>query len=130
MRGLRVLVCGGRKYLDQDHVWTTLAELNAEQPIGLIIHGAATGADRLAQDWARSRLIPEREFDANWPKYGAEAGAIRSQQMIDEGKPDLIVAFPGGPGTADLVQRARLRGLKVIEVAEPARGAPKTSAGR
>jgi hypothetical protein len=119
MEGLRVLVCGGRNYHDQEHVWTTLSELNAKQPIGLLIHGAATGADRMAQAWALSRLIPDREFDANWPKYGGAAGAIRNQQVIDEGKPDLVVAFPGGPGTADLVQRAKLHSVKVIEVPRP-----------
>ena len=106
----------GRNYHDQEHVWTFLSELTAKQPIGLLIHGAATGADRLAQAWARNRLIPDREFDANWPEHGSAAGVIRNQQMIDEGKPDLIVAFPGGPGTADLVQRAKLHGVKVIEV--------------
>jgi predicted polyphosphate/ATP-dependent NAD kinase len=116
MDGLRVLVCGGRNYRDQDHVWTFLSELNAKQPIGLLIHGAATGADRLAQAWARNRLIPDREFESNWPVDGAAAGPMRNQRMIDEGKPDLIVAFPGGPGTADLMQRAKLHGVKVIEV--------------
>ena len=119
MDGLRVLVCGGRNYRDQEHVWTTLSELNAKQPIGLLIHGAATGADRLAQAWALSRLIPDREFDANWPKYGGAAGAIRNRQVIEEGKPDLVVAFPGGPGTVDLVQRAKLHSVKVIEVPPP-----------
>ena len=119
MEGLRVLVCGGRNYHDQEHVWTTLSELNAKQPIGLLIHGAATGADRLAQAWALSRLIPDREFDSNWPKYGGAAGEIRNRHMIDEGKPDLVVAFPGGPGTTDLVQRAKLHGVKVIEVPSP-----------
>jgi hypothetical protein len=86
----------------------------------LLIHGAATGADRLAQAWARNRLIPDREFDANWPEHGGGAGAIRNQRMIDEGKPDLVVAFPGGPGTDDLMQRAKLHGVKVIEVARRA----------
>jgi len=119
MDGLRVLVCGGHNYHDQDHVWTTLSGLNAKQPIGLLIHGAATGADRLAQAWALKRLIPDREFDANWPKDGSAAGAIRNQHMIDEGKPDLVVAFSGGPGTADLVRRAKLHGVKVIEISRP-----------
>ena len=119
MEGLRVLVCGGRNYHNQEHVWTTLSELDAKQPIGLLIHGAATGADRLAQAWALNRLIPDREFDSNWPKYGGAAGAIRNQHMIEEGKPDLVVAFSGGPGTADLVQRAKLHGVKVIEVPPP-----------
>jgi hypothetical protein len=116
MDGLRVLVCGGRNYRDQDHVWTFLSELDAKQPIGLLIHGAATGADRLAQAWARNRLIPDREFESNWPVDGAAAGPMRNQRMIDEGKPDLVVAFPGGPGTADLIQRAKLHGVKVVEV--------------
>jgi hypothetical protein len=117
MDGLRVLVCGGRNYRDQEHVWKFLSELDAKQPIGLLIHGAATGADRLAQGWARHRLIPDREFESNWPVDGAAAGPMRNQRMIDEGKPDLVVAFPGGPGTADLLQRAKLHGVKVIEVA-------------
>ena len=120
MDGLRVLVCGGRNYRDQEHVWTFLSELNAKQPIGLLIHGAATGADRLAQAWARNRLIPDREFESNWPVDGAAAGPMRNQRMIDEGKPDLVVAFPGGPGTTDLMQRAKMHGVKVIEVARHA----------
>ena len=74
MDGLRVLVCGGRKYHDQEHGWTFLSELAAKQPIGVLIHGAATGADRLAQAWARNRLIPDREFDANWPEHGGALG--------------------------------------------------------
>ena len=119
MEGLRVLVCGGRNYHDQQHVWTTLSDLNAKRRIGLLIHGAATGADRLAQAWALNRLIPDREFDSNWPKHGGAAGAIRNQHMIEEGKPDLVVAFPGGPGTADLVQRAKLHGVEVMEVPSP-----------
>jgi hypothetical protein len=119
MEGLRVLVCGSRNYRDQEHVWTTLSELNAKQPIGLLIHGAATGADRLAQAWALNRVIPDREFNANWPEHGGAAGVIRNQRMIDEGRPDLVVAFPGGPGTADLVQRAKLHGVKVVEVPSP-----------
>jgi len=27
--------------------------------------------------------------------------------MLDEGRPTLVVAFPGGRGTADMVRRAR-----------------------
>ena len=43
-------------------------------------------------------------------------GHIRNQQMIDEGKPDLVVAFKGGTGTADMVRRAKKHNIKVIEV--------------
>jgi hypothetical protein len=37
--------------------------------------------------------------------------------MLDDGKPELVVAFPGGRGTADMMRRAREAGVEVIEVA-------------
>jgi hypothetical protein len=36
--------------------------------------------------------------------------------MLDEGKPDLVVAFPGGGGTKDMVRRAVKAGLSIHEV--------------
>jgi hypothetical protein len=33
--------------------------------------------------------------------------------MIDEGKPDLVIAFPGGRGAADMVSRAIKAGIRV-----------------
>jgi hypothetical protein len=39
----------------------------------------------------------------------------RNQQMLDEGRPDLVVAFPGGAGTANMVKLARAIGCEVIE---------------
>jgi predicted Rossmann-fold nucleotide-binding protein len=55
-------------------------------------------------------------FPANWPKHGKGAGFIRNQQMLNEGKPDLMIAFPGGKGTADMIEKAIKAGIKVIEV--------------
>ena len=36
--------------------------------------------------------------------------------MLDDGKPDMVVAFPGGRGTEDMMRRARNAGIRVIEV--------------
>jgi len=36
--------------------------------------------------------------------------------MIDEGKPDLVLAFPGGRGTDDMVRRAEKAGIEVRRV--------------
>lgn len=77
-----------------------------------MIEGGANGADHFAKAWAEERGIPFRTFHANWRMYGRAAGAIRNAQMLAEGKPDLVVAFPGGPGTADMVRRA---GINVME---------------
>jgi hypothetical protein len=36
--------------------------------------------------------------------------------MLDQGKPEVVVAFPGGRGTADMVRRAKLAKILVVEV--------------
>jgi UDP-N-acetylmuramoylalanine-D-glutamate ligase len=118
---MRILVCGGRDYCDyhefdrrMDDLYSWLGE---GEDFGLtVIQGGAKGADFLAKGWAKSLGFPCTEFPADWKKHGKAAGAIRNQQMLDEGKPDLVVAFPGGNGTKDMVSRARKAGIEVIEV--------------
>ena len=54
---------------------------------------------------------------AKWDELGRngrKAGPIRNQQMLDEGRPSLVVAFPGGRGMADMVRRARNAGVEAI----------------
>lgn len=111
-----VLVCGGRNYADRIHLWDVLEAFETLfGPIAQLIHGGARGADRLAGEWATLRHIPVRQFPAQWDKNGRAAGPLRNQQMLDEGKPDIVVAFPGGAGTADMVRRAHAADIKVIE---------------
>jgi hypothetical protein len=81
--------------------------------VDAIIHGGARGADSMAGEFANETGIEEIVFPADWKMYGRRAGPIRNQQMLDEGKPDLVVAFPGGRGTADMVGRARTAGIEV-----------------
>lgn len=113
---MRVLVCGGRCFDDEGLVETTLNDLGVTH----IIEGGATGADMLACKWARANLGGGSEhisqFKARWDAYGKAAGPIRNQEMLDKGKPDLVVAFAGGRGTADMVRRAKRVGIPVKEV--------------
>ncbi len=120
---MRVLVCGGRDYADKDEVWRVLdgvAQVRDENSLGeniVLIHGACpTGADLWASGWAAANWQTEKRYPANWERDGRAAGPIRNQRMLDEGKPDLVVAFPGGRGTEDMKRRSRLAGIKVIEV--------------
>ncbi len=123
---MRVLVCGGRNFTDGDLLWNTLTET-----VGIthIIHGAATGADEQAMIWAQMMTgVIHIPFPAKWKdlnvegavirngKYGSYnvmAGFQRNQRMLDEGKPDLVIAFPGGNGTADMVSKAKAAGIPV-----------------
>lgn len=116
---MRILVCGGRDYLDYNYLDITLFDI---LDIGItgkdhtIIQGEAKGADFLSKVFAHEYELKVESFPANWKKYGKAAGSIRNQQMLDEGKPDLVVAFPGGTGTADMVRRAKKAGVEVLEI--------------
>lgn len=114
----RVLVCGGRKYINAEKLSAVLSQLHVDTPISLLIHGGARGADRMANQWAVHAKIPRAAFYANWGEHGKAAGPMRNQMMIDQGMPDLVVAFSGGRGTADMVRRAKRAGIEVREIPE------------
>jgi hypothetical protein len=108
---MKALVCGGRMFFDYERVRRVLDGMK----ITSVIEGGACGADGLAKRWATERDIECETFRAEWKKFGRGAGHIRSQLMLDQGKPDLVVAFPGGTGTDDMVARARKAGITVVE---------------
>lgn len=103
---MKVLVCGGRYYDDEDLVNIVLDRIHGETPITAIVHGGAQGADYLGGLWARKHGIKEIVYRAQWGLHGRAAGPIRNQEMLDKEKPDMVLAFPGGKGTADMRQRA------------------------
>lgn len=109
---MRVLVCGGRDYAD----WARVKEVLDALKVTHIIHGAARGADSLGGRYATEHDILSSEFPALWDKYGRAAGPIRNKQMLTEAKPDLVVAFPGGRGTANMVKQAEKAGVSVYMV--------------
>lgn len=110
---IRVLVCGGRNYADSARMAAVLARLHGKYPIDVVIHGAARGADELAGRWAASNGIACDAYLADWDRHGKSAGMIRNTTMLREGKPDCVVAFPGGAGTAHMVRISRAAGLSV-----------------
>lgn len=125
---MKVLVCGGRDYADKQKVYDKLSFAHDAggspwlMEITHLIHGAARGVDSYANDWALSHTCHDgtpiyvTAFKPDWNKHGLAAGSIRNQQMLDEGKPQMVFAFPGGIGTADMVTRASAAGLPVVMV--------------
>lgn len=100
---MRILVCGGRKYDNADHVYKVLAEY-VRGPV-TIIHGDASGADAIAAKMAFELGYPVEAYPADWKSHLRNAGPIRNQEMIDSGV-DLVIAFAGGAGTRDTMRRA------------------------
>lgn len=126
----KVLVCGGRDYgwklengvkIQDDAAKrkvykaldTLLCAVKDEGRNLILIHGAAAGADSLSDWWAQEREIQIEAYPADWATHGRAAGFIRNSQMLKEGKPNLVLAFPGGRGTAMMVSLAEKSGVVV-----------------
>ena len=112
----RVLVCGGRDFADYERLDAVLDWLHERHRFTALIQGEARGADRMAGEWADARGVECLRFPADWDKHGRRAGPIRNRQMLVEGRPDLVVAFPGGRGTANMIEQAEKAGVRVIKV--------------
>jgi hypothetical protein len=105
---INVVVAGGREYenypelsqkLDQ-----TISQLNIPEGMSVnIVSGGARGADTLAEKYAQERGLGLQVFPANWNEKGLSAGTLRNTQMAKEG--DVLVAFPGGTGTENMIQQ-------------------------
>jgi hypothetical protein len=113
---MKALICGGRKFNDMKLASSTLDRLRTELGFTNIIQGGATGADTIAMLWANSRGVPNVTYPAQWNIHGKKAGPMRNTQMLEEGKPDVVIAFPGDKGTRDMVSKAEAAGVKVILV--------------
>lgn len=113
-KGIRVLVCGGRRFNDALTLGSWLGGLMRDPGIACIIHGGAQGADFMAGKFAEWKGIPVEVYPAKWKEDGKAVGPIRNSRMLKEAKPDLVVAFPGGKGTADMVKRAKAAGVSVL----------------
>lgn len=123
---MRLLVCGSRHFDDwnliHQHIYNIFSRCEDRTPEGdvdfTIIEGGAKGADFLARVFAKFVGLPFIEFPADWEKHGKAAGPIRNKQMLDEGRPDLVLAFraPNSRGTQNMIDQAKAAGVKTIVV--------------
>lgn len=109
---MKVLVCGGHDYNKYFVIYDSLDKLEITPT--LIISGEARGADSWAKQWANDRNIKYKGYPADWNLYGAKAGYYRNKQMLEEGNPELVVAFPGEKGTRMMISLANNALIPVI----------------
>ena len=114
-RPLNVIVAGGRNYSDYKTVKAKLDDFRSTLKPGReinIISGGAPGADSLGERYAKENNLDIRRFSADWNQHGKAAGPIRNEQMAAEG--DVLISFPGGTGTKNMIKNMRSRGKRVI----------------
>lgn len=127
---LRILVTGSRHWTDRGLVESALdAQVRAyglaDQPSRVtLVHGAAPGADTLADGVARERGWTVHEYPADWSRYGRDAGPIRNAHMVSLGA-DTCIGFPlpDSRGTWDCMSKADGASIPVVTVADYLTGA-------
>jgi hypothetical protein len=113
----RILICGGRDFADQSLFNHTMAQCKSFFAKEFcIINGFARGADRMAHVWAFFEGCPSLCVPANWDFYGKKAGPIRNNWMLKWCAPDLVIAFPGGHGTEDMIKQSLTHNIAVYRV--------------
>jgi len=113
-----VLVCGSREWNNVEMIHKHVASLSPSK----VIHGGCKGADSIAGVIAEDMGILVQVFEADWKSHGRAAGPIRNQKMLDEGKPDLVLAFHNNigssRGTSDMIKRAQRHGVPCKIISE------------
>lgn len=117
---MRVIVCGSRNFGERPdqraRIHAALDALHAKTPITFLWHGNARGVDSAAGEWAmQHKTIRVCPVPAEWSKYGDRAGPIRNKNMLGQGI-ELVIAFPGGKGTTNMVTQAERAGVRVIKM--------------
>lgn len=113
-----VIVCGSRDYSPElsQHMPRIMREYVPE----LIIQGGTRGADAAAAWYAKEWGIPCEEVTADWEAHGRKAGPIRNREMLRRlmahGTDVAVIAFPGGVGTASMINMAKKARVRVISV--------------
>ena len=128
-REVRVLVAGARRHRSEHVVEQALEEIR-ERAGGagiVLVHGGEPGAETTALDWAERNGVEMDIYHAEWkkeidgspyPVNNPAAGAERNERMFEEGRPDMVLAFPEGDdrATRSVVRMAEKKGVPVEEV--------------
>ena len=112
---------GGRDLAwPQQRIAAELLARSSGRLVHLVLHGGARGADAAIGRAALQLGWSSAVMPAQWERHGRAAGPIRNRELLEQAiaravahtspvsiASVLVVAFPGGVGTASLVQQAR-----------------------
>ena len=129
---MRVVIFGGRRFGNKRLFANTMVAFEREiGKITFVIEGNADGADAMGKRWAQINRRGVLTYAPIWEdlhtmpvkiktnkhgaRYNSLATLVRNQRMVDEGKLDYAIMFPGESGTADMARRLKAAGVKIFE---------------
>jgi hypothetical protein len=115
---MKIAVVGSRNFNDKSKLFDILDTLEQQvkdfDQIDLIVSGGATGADQLAEEYAKEKGIKTDIYLPQYNLYGRGAALKRNLQIIDAA--DIVVAFWDGksPGTNHTINESKKREKEVL----------------
>ena len=106
---MKVVIAGSRDITDYDILLKAIKECPFQ--ITEVISGRARGVDTLGEKYAEDYGLKLHPFPADWKRLRNAAGPIRNAQMADFADAVLCVWDGKSPGTKDMMNQARTRGL-------------------
>lgn len=126
MKELRVIIAGSRDFDDFPKLMNSCIEILAgianrynDLDKIRIVSGAARGADRLGEQYAKIAGYEVSRFSADWDGLGKRAGYVRNAEManfaVADGNYGVLIAFWDGKskGTKHMIDLAEKNGLEV-----------------
>jgi hypothetical protein len=111
---MRILICGSRTWNHPEDIDVFIKSLPKDT---IIIEGECRGADIQAKLSAIKHKLTVESYPAQWARYGKGAGILRNTEMLETGKPDLVVAFhenlTKSRGTLNMITQAMAKGVPV-----------------
>jgi hypothetical protein len=115
-----VAVTGSRDWAGPEQTFLLHAVLSVylrDADADQLIVGDARGADMAARDYAKARRMSTTVYRADWAGKGPSAGPARNRRMLDQGSPDVLLAFKNKPwsrGTDGCIREALKRGIRTV----------------
>jgi hypothetical protein len=123
---VRILITGSRSWDDRTALWAALDEVALEHRV-VVVHGAASGADKLAVEWVDNVGAEDEPHPPDYTAHGAIAPLVRNTEMVAAGA-DLCLTFiqecpcprrkkpHGTHGSVDCATKAARAGIPVFHV--------------
>jgi len=120
-RSVVIVAAGGRDISwTQERIASALLQRSGGRAVLLLLHGSARGADQAIGRASHQLGWRVQSLPVEWGRYGRSAGPILNRRLLEQALAEaqahtspafsasvLVIVFPGGPGTASLVQQAR-----------------------
>lgn len=110
---MKIVIVGGCPKVSS-LVICTLAELHTRRPSTRIMYGYSEEWVLVVEGWAWQSRFPTRCYPANWNAYRRHALEFRDKAILNEGRPDLLLAMGSGTRVTRMKLQSKFTRIPVV----------------